>query len=275
MNGEPLTFQSDWQTGQIGGLYHDGDQSYYANSFLMDESVNKRRWSVTYESMKANIDTFVGRSVVMIPSGHHPHYSIQEFFKVGSIESVSLNDKSRSSSAYINMNADAASLVYDRTLNHTSVQVAADRRGTKIMNADTPFEYEVCESWRGEHLALVGSPAYKADKAVIDRICQGTAQECRMELPMNASMPKNRHATEGQEALARTIERSIRRLYAPCTIKRIVEDAKQGSDLHHAKEKYPKLAPSEVLAMAVNDGPSIAASLDSIITAYVTGFLKE
>ncbi len=272
---DTITVQSDWQSGGFGTiLRNDATVSYYANTFLMDESVNKRRWAVSYDSMKRHLESFVGQPVVMIPSRSHPSADMQEMFRVGGIESVHLNDSKKASGAYVSVNADAAALIYNKLVHHTSVQLTVNREKMIRVNADTPFQYDLCEEWRGEHVALVESPAYGRDKAYIDKVCQGTAQQCRMELPLSAAMPKDPHATEGQAALARTIERSIRRLYAPCTIRRIVKDAKSGSDLRRISEKYPKLTPSETLAMAVNS-PSMSASLDSMITAYVTGFLKE
>ena len=145
--------------------------------------------------------------------------------------------------------------------------MAATRNGTQHLNVGTPFAYDVCHEWYGEHIALVGSPAYGKDKAVIKRICQGNLSKCTTELPKSASAGKSPSAN-----IAPYLERSLRRMYSPCTLtKTAVTSPRSASFIL----KHPNLTAAESLALAISSSPTFRDKVDSIITTEFTDLLPE
>ena len=238
----------------------------------MDESINKRRWAVTYDSMKRQASTFVGKPAVMIPSLEHPPTEIQEAYKVGNISSISLHENRKSCSAIISLTADAASLVSRRKVFHTSVQLSASERGLRTINKGTPFEYDLCDEWIGQHVALVGSPAYGKDKAVIKRVCQGTAVKCVAELPKEADA---NDSNIEQITVVPFVKQSLERLYKPCTLERVVAEAPAWNEVGKVAYKYPDLSAVEVIAMAIAICPDFGKRMDAEISHHVTAAMRK
>ena len=261
---------SDWNSAPAPVLGRNGPDTtpypYHARTFLMDESINKMRWSVTYESMKKQISSFVGKPAVMIPSLGHPPTNIQDAYKVGVISSVSLHANRRSSSALVSLTADAASLVSTGRVIHTSVQLSTRRDDLRVVNAGTPFEYEICDVWRGEHVALVASPAYGKKKAVIKRVCQGTATKCMTELPREADV---NDTAIGQITIVPFVERALKRMYKPCTIEKVVSSAMPWHKIGRIAERHPDLTASQKVAMAIAEAEGFDKMMDSTISRYM------
>ena len=240
-----LTPEQDGAGGGVG---------YYTRKFMLDTSVNRNRWSVTADSIRACAETFIGCPVVMMPGEWtHPHATIQDAYKVGEVTAVRVLDGGERAEDTIRLDEHAASLVYSGAIRYTSVLLRFHHSNAEVVNAGTAFERTIIHSWIGTHDALVAEPAYGRDKATINHICRGTESECKRRLPKSGSSAGAdlSDPTVGQITIVRFIEEKIAAYYQACTLGRIVGNSPSGSAIAAVRDAQPGLTPSEVIATAI------------------------
>ena len=156
---------------------------------------------------------------------------------------------------------------------HTSVQLSANVDKMLVANQGTVFEYDICPDWIGEHVALVGEPAYGRKKAVIKAVCEGSLAKCRLELPKSAS---DEDRTMGQKPVARMIEDAVVRMYSPCNMDDLVRHAPPLTPVGRARDANPGFTPAQTVAAAFVEHDRFAKALQSELSEFVLAeFAKQ
>ena len=168
------------KTGQIATFTDNG--RLYLKAFLLDASVNINDWGVTASSLKKNINTFIGKPLVLTEDYSHPvptnedsldHWlTFQEDYRIGTIVDVVPKD-----SAYYALievtDPDAKRAIEQGAIpNYVSPAIAqlGFEASTRITN------------WTGVHLAIVDDPAFTVKKATITASCGGDSEQCLLQL---------------------------------------------------------------------------------------------
>lgn len=165
----------------------------YLKAFLLDSSVNINEWGVTPSSLKKNINTFIGKPLVLTEDYSHPvpsnadsldHWlSYQEDYRIGTIVDVVPKD-----SAYYALieitDQDAKKAIEGGAVpNYVSPAIAQTMDGSPA---------EAMQSWTGVHLAIVDEPAFTVKKAMITASCGGDSASCLLQL-RKARIEKSNH----------------------------------------------------------------------------------
>ena len=154
----------------------------YLKAFLLDASVNINEWGVTPASLSKNINTFIGKPLVLTEDYSHPvptnedsldHWlTFQEDYRIGTIVDVVPKD-----SAYYALievtDPDAKKAIEGGAIpNYVSPAIAqlGLEASTRINN------------WTGVHLAIVDDPAFTVKKATITASCGGDSAQCLLQL---------------------------------------------------------------------------------------------
>ncbi len=154
----------------------------YLKAFLLDSTVSLNDWGVTTASLAKNINTFIGKPLVLTEDYSHPvpenedsldHWlTYQEDFRIGTIVDVVPKD-----SAYYALievtDPDAKKAIEGGAIpNYVSPAIAqlGFEASTKINN------------WTGVHLAIVDEPAFTVKKATITASCGGDSEQCLLQL---------------------------------------------------------------------------------------------
>ena len=155
----------------------------YLKAFLLDSSVNINEWGVTPASLKRNINTFIGKPLVLTEDYSHPvpaqadslnHWlSYQEDYRIGTIVDVVPKD-----SAYYALieitDPDAKKAIEGGAIpNYVSPAIAQTLDGSPA---------EAMKEWTGVHLAIVDEPAFTVKKATITASCGGDSAQCLLQL---------------------------------------------------------------------------------------------
>lgn len=164
----------------------------YLKAFLLDASVNINEWGVTPASLSKNINTFIGKPLVLTEDYSHPvptnedsldHWlTFQEDYRIGTIVDVVPKD-----SAYYALievtDPDAKKAIEGGAIpNYVSPAIAqlGLEASTRINN------------WTGVHLAIVDDPAFTIKKATITASCGGDSAQCLLQL-RKAKIEKQGH----------------------------------------------------------------------------------
>ena len=157
--------------------------SLYLKAFLLDSSININEWGVTPSSLKKNINTFIGKPLVLTEDYSHPvpkqadslaHWlSYQEDYRIGTIVDVVPKD-----SAYYALievtDPDAKKAIEGGAIpNYVSPAIAQTLDGSPA---------EAMKEWTGVHLAIVDEPAFTVKKATITASCGGDSEQCLLQL---------------------------------------------------------------------------------------------
>ena len=156
----------------------------YLKAFLLDSSVNINEWGVTPSSLKKNINTFIGKPLVLTEDYSHPvpanaadsldHWlSYQEDYRIGTI--VDVVPKESAYYALIEItDQDAKKAIEGGAVpNYVSPAIAQTMDGSPA---------EAMVSWTGVHLAIVDEPAFTVKKAMITASCGGDSAQCLLQL---------------------------------------------------------------------------------------------
>lgn len=169
------------KTGQVSTFTDNG--RLYLKTFLLDSSVNINEWGVTPSSLKKNINTFIGKPLVLTEDYSHPvpaqadslaHWlSYQEDYRIGTIVDVVPKD-----SAYYALieitDPDAKKAIEGGAIpNYVSPAIAQTLDGSPA---------EAMKEWTGVHLAIVDEPAFTVKKATITASCGGDSEQCLLQL---------------------------------------------------------------------------------------------
>jgi hypothetical protein len=169
---------------------------YYVKAFLVDDSLNINKWQVTKESIDKNINTFIGKPLVLTENFDHPggdqdtlnHWlAYQESFRVGTIIDITTKPNP----------AIPNSTVYYAIIEVTDENLKQALRDNKVPLYVSPAIAEplplgasytempprrVADNWIGVHLAIVDQPAFGIKKAVITDQCGGSEKACLLQL---------------------------------------------------------------------------------------------
>ena len=170
------------KTGEVATFTDNG--RLYLKAFLLDSSVNINEWGVTPASLKRNINTFIGKPLVLTEDYSHPvpknadslnHWlSYQEDYRIGTIVDVVPKD-----SAYYALievtDPDAKKAIEQGGAipNYVSPAIAQTLDGSPA---------EAMKEWTGVHLAIVDEPAFTVKKATITASCGGDSAQCLLQL---------------------------------------------------------------------------------------------
>ena len=165
---------------------------FLVRAFLIDPSLNINKWAVTEESIDRNINSFIGKPLVLTENYDHPGGDIeslshwlayQETFRVGTITEI-----------VTRKNPDTGSTAYHAIIEITDEDVKADIRNNNMPLYVSPAIAEPIDShmadaegqqishWQGIHLAIVDQPAFGIKKAVISDVCEGNKNGCLLQL---------------------------------------------------------------------------------------------
>lgn len=175
----------------------------FIKTFLIDASLSGNAWGVTRESIAQNIQSFIGKPLVLFmdkqgeldhPPEHDAHTAaewaaFQEPFRIGTIVDV-INKPQFSQSiqddqfyAIIEVTDKNAKEILQKTQQtlYVSPGIADFARSVAVNNKGIPVG-EVSTQWVGMHLALVRQPAYGIKKAGIISKCGGSEEACIAQL---------------------------------------------------------------------------------------------
>ena len=156
---------------------------FYLKAFLLDSSVNQNEWGVDLATLDANINSYIGKPLVLQDDFEHPNsgdsnydhvIQYQEKFRIGNIIDVVKKDSIYS--AIIEVTDQTAKEAFkngDLPL-YVSPQLFHDGVG-KEPDASA-------KTWRGTHLAVVREPAYGPIKARVEGQCSGSPITCLAQL---------------------------------------------------------------------------------------------
>ncbi len=160
------------------------DNHLYIKAFLLDSSVNLNSWGVNRETLDSNINSFIGKPIVITETFDHPesndtfehHINYQDKFRIGTIIDIVQKDGQYSAIAEIT-NEDAKQAFRAGNLPlYVSPQIYHDGVG-KEPDDDA-------STWRGTHLAIVKEPAFTVKKARVSHQCNGNGDTCVAQLKM-------------------------------------------------------------------------------------------
>lgn len=161
----------------------DQQDHLFLRAFLLDSSVNQNAWGVSPETLAQNIQTYIGKPLVVQEDFQHPdsgdpnyehHLQYQERFRIGNIMGIAENKGIYSAIIDVtDPNAKEAFRNGDLPL-YVSPQMFHDGVGKE------PDDNAV--TWRGTHLAIVKEPAYGAVKARVTGQCNGDSKTCLAQL---------------------------------------------------------------------------------------------
>jgi hypothetical protein len=169
--------------------YTNSRGKFFVRAFLIDPSLNINKWAVTEESIPRNINTFIGKPLVLTEGFDHPgadsdtlnHWlSFQETYRVGTI--IDIIPKK---------NPDTGSTAYHAIIEVTNNDLKASLQNNSVPVYVSPAIAEpaatagnglAISEWTGMHLAIVDEPAFGVKKAVISETCGGDKAGCLMQL---------------------------------------------------------------------------------------------
>lgn len=155
----------------------------YVKAFLLDASTNLNDWGVTEASLDENINTFIGKPLVLTENYDHPDiddgnlshvFANQEPFRIGTI--IEIIKAGSRYDALIEITDSAAKQILESAQAPPFVSPAIYPLG-KEAQADAALY-----NWTGVHLAIVDDPAYTVKKAQIKSTCAGEKGQCLLQL---------------------------------------------------------------------------------------------
>lgn len=182
----------------------------FVKAFLLDASVNLNKWGVTPESIDKNINTFIGKPLLLFlnKEGYFDHpsppnnenlnhwLSFQETYRVGTIIDVNtkINPLTGNNAYYAIIevtNDDLKQSLRDNTVPlYVSPAIAEFVHPVKSAQIRLADGSELAENWTGVHLAIVHEPAYGVRRATINETCGGSEESCLLQL-RKASIEKH------------------------------------------------------------------------------------
>jgi hypothetical protein len=172
----------------------------FVKAFLIDSSVNLNQWAVTEESIPKNINTFIGKPLVLTKEFDHPgtdqdtlkHWlKFQEDFRVGTIINITPKHNSDTgSTAYYAVIEVTDKALKDSLQNNDVPHYVSPAIAQPVQTAANLSPAEAISEWTGIHLAIVDEPAYGVKKAAITETCGGDREGCLLQL-MKAQLDCN------------------------------------------------------------------------------------
>jgi hypothetical protein len=176
----------------------------FVKAFLLDDSLNINKWRVTHDSIQKNINSFIGKPLVLTEQFDHPSPSqnqpeslnhwlaYQESFRVGSIIDITTKPNPVTNSTVYYAIIEVTDPDLKQSLKNNTVPLyvspalaelvpnpAAAAAGNRTISDS---EGDTIANWTGVHLAIVSEPAFGIKKAVINEQCGGNEQGCLLQL---------------------------------------------------------------------------------------------
>jgi hypothetical protein len=164
----------------------------YIKAFLLDSSVNLNEWGVDFATLDANINTYIGKPLVLQDDFEHPNsgdskydhvIQYQEKFRIGNIIDIVKKDSVYSAIIEVTDNIAKEAFKAGNLPLYVSPQLFHDGVGQEPDNA--------AKTWRGTHLAVVKQPAFGILKARVEGQCSGSPDSCLAQLK-KASIEKTK-----------------------------------------------------------------------------------
>jgi hypothetical protein len=155
----------------------------FIKAFLLDSSVNLNEWGVDLATLDANINTYIGKPLVLMDSFEHPNsgdskydhvIEYQEKFRIGNIIDIVKKDSVYSAIIEVTDQTAKEAFKNGNLPLYVSPQLFHDGVG-KEPDASA-------KTWRGTHLAVVKEPAYGPVKARVEGQCSGSPVTCLAQL---------------------------------------------------------------------------------------------
>ena len=154
------------------------DGKLFLRAFLLDSSVNLNGWGVSKDTLKRNLQTYIGKPLVVQedfghPQSEDPNYDhqlqYQESFRIGNINAIVENNG-----------------IYSAIIEVTDPQAKdAFRLGNLPLYVSPQLFHDGIQTepednminWRGTHLAIVDQPAF-GEQRTVALARQGAQQRC-------------------------------------------------------------------------------------------------
>lgn len=263
---------------------YKGKEGTFIKKFLIGEEFNMNRWRVTWDAIKLDLKSFLGKPLVLTPNRDHPRVRVQEDFRVGDIIDVGLDELKRTAWQVSHVtNANAIQLIRDEKVkwgSPTVLQFSKDT--TERINLGNGKIETTLHRFKGAQDALVGNPAYGKDVDFIPAICDGTGEGCALKLmevsanvrnndPLSMNYEKmNRIELKGvinsdnidQVTIVPFVTKSLKKHYKSETINDIVGYIKQAdaSVLHDCVSRKIKIISDENPSMPNDQVVAVAYS---------------
>jgi len=170
---------------------NQSEDKLFVKAFLLDDSVNLNNWGVDPASIEHNINTFIGKPMVLTEKFDHPvvddmsyghALQYQDIYRIGTIiDIIKMSDKQKISPygnsyyAIIEITNDAAKKAFQTGDLPLYVSPA-------IAQMELGEDPEKLQAWLALHLAVVDDPAYTVKKAMITGQCSGDQATCLVRL---------------------------------------------------------------------------------------------
>ena len=168
-----------------GLIEFENQDKYFIKFFLLDATLNLNRWGVTERSLKAGLDTAIGKPFVLTPDFDHPNASDgddlliqQEKYRVGNIIMVGVEERSGKAWGLAEITDERAKdILKNGEVNFVSPSIVFNEADEIDVDGNS-----VIDSFEFAHVAGVGEPAYTVQKAQIKGRCAGNKETCIPQL---------------------------------------------------------------------------------------------
>ncbi len=161
---------------------------HYVKSFLINTSRNGNGWRVTWDSIKENAKSFIGKPGTAyvgcddkgcdldhppVQKDYQSQMASQEPHRVSTIVDIKLDESTQTAYAIHEVHNDQFSdAVKQGKIKYVSPSISGKMHFDGM--GDKP--YIMSDQWTGLHLAWVGTPAYAKQDAKVEKQCEG--DEC-------------------------------------------------------------------------------------------------
>lgn len=220
-------FHGEVETKPVILKRYKGKEGVFIKKFLIGEEFNMNRWRVTWDAIKQDLESFLGKPLVLTPDRDHPRVSVQEEFRVGDIIDVGLDELKRTAWQVSQVtDPEAIALIRAEKVKWGSPTVLPFSKDTteRVNLGDGRIETTL-HRFKGAQDALVGNPAYGKEVDFIPAICDGTGEGCALKL-MEVSAAVNSDNID-QVTIVPFVTKSLKKHYKSETINDIVGYVKQ------------------------------------------------
>ena len=175
------------------------NNKFFIKFFLLDASLNLNQWGVTENSLKANLDTFIGKPFVLKEDADHPEartgdelLDVQEGFRVGDIFTVGMDKQNHKAFGLAEItDQDAIERIKSGEINFVSPSIIFNPDDSHFLMDGS----RVIDKWEAAHVAGVKDPAFGMYKAQIKGQCSGDQATCEKDLAMVQASKKHKILT--------------------------------------------------------------------------------
>jgi hypothetical protein len=151
---------------------------FFIKAFLLDSSVNLNKWGVSPHTLDANVNSFIGKPLVLTENFDHPDSGdpnldhallYQELYRIGTVIDVVKNGSRYDAIAEITDPYAVSAWKEGKIPIYVSPQIYKQ----DYTEPDTSIS-----KWQGTHLALVKDPAFGVKVADFKGSCTGEPDKC-------------------------------------------------------------------------------------------------